>query len=55
MGRGVSRAALGPAVPPRDELRQPIPVSDDWARERLQSLSWFMQQPWPCEPDWSRM
>ncbi len=42
--------------PPRDKSRQPLPVSNDWvawrlkdagwvakARERLQSLSWFMK------------
>jgi hypothetical protein len=46
----------GRLFPPRDKSRQPIPVSDAWvewrlkdaawvakARERLQSLSWFMK------------
>ena len=46
----------GRLFPPRDKSRQPLPVSDDWvqwrlkdipwvaaARERLQSLSWFMK------------
>ncbi len=46
----------GRLFPPRDKLRQPIPVSNAWvewrlkdaawvakARERLQSLSWFMK------------
>jgi hypothetical protein len=46
----------GLLIPPRDRLRRPIPVSDQWvqsrladsawvktARERLQSLSWFMK------------
>ena len=46
----------GMLFPPRDKSRQPLPVSDDWvqwrlkdvpwvarARERLQSLSWFMK------------
>jgi len=46
----------GRLFPPRDKARQPIPVSEDWvqsrlqdakwvatARERLQSLSWFMK------------
>ncbi len=46
----------GGLFPPRDKARQPIPVSEDWvqarlkdskwvatARERLQSLSWFMR------------
>jgi len=46
----------GRLFPPRDKSRQPIPVSNDWvqwrlkdaawvakARERLQSLSWFMK------------
>jgi hypothetical protein len=46
----------GRLFPPRDKSRQPLPVSNDWiewrlkdaawiatARERLQSLSWFMK------------
>jgi len=46
----------GRLFPPRDNKRQPLPVSNDWvqwrlkdaawvakARERLQSLSWFMK------------
>src|SRR5262249_35736568 len=46
----------GRLFPPRDKTRRPLPVSDDWvqghlsnaawvtrARQRLQSLSWFMQ------------
>jgi len=46
----------GRLFPPRDKKRQPIPVSNEWvqwrlkdaawvakARERLQSLSWFMK------------
>jgi REP element-mobilizing transposase RayT len=46
----------GKLFPPRDKKRQPLPVSNDWvqwrlkdaawvakARERLQSLSWFMK------------
>jgi REP element-mobilizing transposase RayT len=46
----------GRLFPPRDKRRQPLPVSDDWvawrlkdaawvikARQRLQSLSWFMK------------
>jgi REP element-mobilizing transposase RayT len=46
----------GRLFPPRNKSRQPVPVSDDWvqwrlqdagwvakARERLQSLSWFMK------------
>ena len=46
----------GRLFPPRDKARQPLSVSDDWvksklkdakwlatARERLQSLSWFMK------------
>jgi REP element-mobilizing transposase RayT len=46
----------GRLFPPRDKSRRPIPVSNDWiewrlkdskwlasARERLQSLSWFMK------------
>jgi len=46
----------GRLFPPRDRARQPIPVADDWvqarlqdpkwvatARQRLQSLSWFMK------------
>jgi REP element-mobilizing transposase RayT len=46
----------GRLFPPRDKARQPLPVSDDWvngrlddaewvarARQRLQSLSWFMK------------
>jgi hypothetical protein len=46
----------GCLFPPRDKSRQPLPVSNDWvqwrlkdaawvakARERLQSLSWFMK------------
>ena len=46
----------GRLFPPRDKARQPIPFSKDWvqarlkdskwvatARERLQSLSWFMK------------
>ncbi len=46
----------GRLFPPRDKTRQAIPVSDDWvqerlkdagwvatARQRLQSLSWFMK------------
>ncbi len=46
----------GRLFPPRDKSRQPVPVSDDWvqgrlkeapwvakARQRLQSLSWFMK------------
>jgi REP element-mobilizing transposase RayT len=46
----------GRLFPPRDKSRQPLPVSDDWvawrlkdaawlvkARQRLQSLSWFMK------------
>jgi REP element-mobilizing transposase RayT len=46
----------GRLFPPRDKSRQPVPVSKDWvewrlkdgswvakARERLQSLSWFMK------------
>ena len=46
----------GRLFPPRDKLRQPLPVSNDWVkwrlqdpawvaktRERLQSLSWFMK------------
>ena len=50
------RPALGPALPPRDKSRQPLPVSKAWvewrvqdvqwvatARTRLQSLSWFMK------------
>ena len=46
----------GRLFPPRDKSRRPLPVSDDWvqgrlqdaawvaqARQRLQSLSWFMK------------
>ena len=46
----------GRLFPPRDKSRQPLPVTDDWvqwrlkdaawvatARERLQSISWFMK------------
>ena len=46
----------GRLFPPRDKLRQPIPVTEQWiqwrlgdaqwvatARQRLQSLSWFMK------------
>ena len=46
----------GRLFPPRDKSRQPLPLSDDWvqwrlkdsrwvatARERLQSISWFMK------------
>jgi REP element-mobilizing transposase RayT len=46
----------GRLFPPRDKARQPLPVSDEWvqghllnaawvarARQRLQSLSWFMK------------
>ena len=46
----------GRLFPPRDRLRRPLPVSDEWvqeqlknaawvatARERLRSLSWFMK------------
>ena len=46
----------GRLLPPRDKLRQPMPVTEQWiqwrlgdaqwvatARERLQSLSWFMK------------
>ena len=46
----------GRLFPPRDKARQALPVSDDWvqghlmnvawverARQRLQSLSWFMK------------
>jgi len=46
----------GQLFPPRDNSRQPLPVSNDWiqwrlkdagwvatARERMQSLSWFMK------------
>jgi REP element-mobilizing transposase RayT len=46
----------GRLFPPRDKSRQPVPASDEWvqwrlkdlrwvatARERLQSLSWFMK------------
>jgi hypothetical protein len=46
----------GRLFPPRDKSRPPLPVSNDWvqwrlkgsgwvakARERLQSLSWFMK------------
>ena len=46
----------GRLFPPRDKARQVVPVSDEWvqvrlkdarwvatARERLQSLSWFMK------------
>jgi hypothetical protein len=46
----------GRLFPPRDQKRQPLPVSNDWvqwrlkdaawvakARERLRSLSWFMK------------
>ena len=46
----------GRLFPPRDKLRQPIPVSEHWvqsrladpkwvanARERLQNLGWFMK------------
>jgi hypothetical protein len=46
----------GRLFPPRDKARRPLPVSDDWvqghlanaawitrARQRLQSLSWFMK------------
>jgi putative transposase len=46
----------GSLYPPRDKSRQPLPVSDAWvhgrledtpwvarARERLQSISWFMR------------
>ena len=46
----------GRLFPPRDKSRQPLPVTNDWvqwrltdvrgvatARERLQSLSWFMK------------
>jgi hypothetical protein len=46
----------GRLFPPRDKSRQPLPVSEDWvrerlkdaawvarARERLQSISWFMK------------
>jgi hypothetical protein len=46
----------GRLFPPRDKKRQPLPISNDWvewrlkdaawvakARERLQSLSWFMK------------
>jgi len=46
----------GRLFPPRDKSRQPLPVSNDWvawrlkdakwvatARQRLQSLSWFMK------------
>jgi REP element-mobilizing transposase RayT len=46
----------GRLFPPRDKSRQPMPVTNDWvqwrlkdvrwvatARERLQSLSWFMK------------
>ena len=46
----------GRLFPPRDKSRRPVPVSDDWvqwrlkdtrwvarARQRLQSLSWFMK------------
>jgi hypothetical protein len=46
----------GRLFPPRDKSREPLPVSDEWvewrlkdaqwvakARERLQSLSWFMK------------
>jgi hypothetical protein len=46
----------GRLIPPRDRLRRPLPVSEQWvesrladsawvktARERLQSLSWFMK------------
>jgi hypothetical protein len=45
----------GQLFPPRDKSRRPLPVTDDWiqwrlkdfrwvatARERLQSLNWFM-------------
>jgi hypothetical protein len=46
----------GRLFPPRDKSRQPLPISDDWvrgklndvswvarARERLQSIGWFMK------------
>ena len=52
----ISHGCWGRLFPPRDKSRQPLPVSNEWvqwrlkdakwvaiARERLQSLSWFMK------------
>ena len=40
----------GQLFPPRDRLRRPLPVSDEWVRGQLKNAAWVATAPAPAQP-----